>query len=61
MTDKELVIQQHKAVAHDQWLSEQVNAAYSKIESGQSEFISHKKASLDMEARKANIRNKASQ
>lgn len=56
---EELADQQRRQMSHDQWLTEQVNAAFSKLDSGQSEFVSHKAASLDMEARKLKIRNKA--
>ena len=40
-------------------LTEEVNAAFDKFESGQSQFISHEEANLDMETRKMKIRNKA--
>ena len=56
---EELAEQQRKVISHDQWLTEQVNAAFSKLETGQSEFVSHEEAGLDMEARKMKIRNKA--
>jgi hypothetical protein len=46
-------------MTHDQWLTEQVNAAFSKLESGQSEFVSDHEARLEMEARKNRIRHKA--
>ena len=46
-------------ITHDQWLTEQVNAAFSKLDSGKSEFVTHEEASLDMEARKMKIRNRA--
>ncbi len=49
--------QQRKVMTHDQWLTEQVNAAFSKLESGQSELIRHEDARQDMEARKSRIRN----
>ena len=39
--------------------TEQVNAAFSKLDSGKSEFVTHEEASLDMEARKMKIRNRA--
>lgn len=55
---EELAEQQRKIITHEQWLTEQVNEAFSKLESGQSEFISHEQASLNMEARKVKIRNK---
>ena len=56
---EELAEQQRKIINHDQWLTEEVNAAFSKLESGQSKFVSHEEANLDMEARKMKIRNKA--
>jgi antitoxin component of RelBE/YafQ-DinJ toxin-antitoxin module len=56
---EELAAQQRKIITHDQWLTEEVNAAFNKLESGQSEFVSHEEANLDMEARKMRIRNKA--
>jgi antitoxin component of RelBE/YafQ-DinJ toxin-antitoxin module len=56
---EELAEQQRKLITHDQWLTEQVNAAFSKLESGQSEFFSHDAASSYMETRKRIIRNKA--
>ncbi|MCH1918603.1 damage-inducible protein J [Shewanella sp. A3A] len=55
---EELAEQQRKAMTHDQWLTEQVNAAFSKLDNGQSEFVSHEAARLDMAARKMNIRNR---
>ena len=56
---EELAAQQRKIITHDQWLTEEVNAAFNKLESGQSEFVSHEEANLDMEARKMRIRNNA--
>lgn len=56
---EELAEQQRKIINHDQWLTEEVNAAFSKLESGQSKFVSHEEANLDMEARKRKVRNKA--
>lgn len=55
---EELAEQQRRALSHDHWLTEQVNTAFSKLESGQSEFISHDEVRLNMEARKNRIRNK---
>ena len=46
-------------MTHDQWLTEQVNAAFSRLNNGKSEFVTHEEASLDMEARKMKIRNRA--
>ena len=56
---EQLAEQQRKVMTHDQWLTEQVNAAFSKLESGQSEFVSDHEARLEMEARKNRIRHKA--
>ena len=56
---EELAEQQRKIITHDQWLTEEVNAAFGKLESGQSKFVSHEDANLDMEDRKMKIRNKA--
>ena len=56
---EELAEQQRKVMTHDQWLTEQVNASFSKLESGQSEFVSDHEARLEMEARKNRIRHKA--
>ena len=56
---EELAEQQRKIITHEQWLTEEVNAAFNKLESGQSKFVSHEEANLDMEARKMKIRNKA--
>ena len=56
---EELAEQQRKVITHDQWLTEQVNAAFSKLDSRKSEFVTHEEASLDMEARKMKIRNRA--
>ncbi|MEC8103825.1 MAG: damage-inducible protein J [Pseudomonadota bacterium] len=56
---EELAEQQRRAMGHDDWLTEQVNTAFSKLESDQAEFVSHDEARLEMEARKNRIRNKA--
>ena len=54
---EQLAEQQRKVMTHDQWLTEQVNAAFSKLESDQAEFVSHDEARLEMEVRKNRIRN----
>ncbi|MBN56516.1 MULTISPECIES: hypothetical protein [unclassified Thalassolituus] len=51
--------QQGKDMSHNQWLVELANAVFSKLERGQSEFVSNEDARQDMEARKSRIRNKA--
>lgn len=48
--------QQGKDMSHNQWLVEQVNAAFRKLELGQSEFIRHEDARQDMEAWKSRVR-----
>ncbi len=47
---------QGKDMTHDQWLTEQVNAAFRKLERGQSEFVSNEDARQDMEAWKSRVR-----
>ena len=49
-------MQQSKDMAHDEWLTEQVKTAFSKLERGQSGFVNNEDARLDMEARKRTIR-----
>ncbi|XOV80751.1 MAG: damage-inducible protein J [Aestuariibacter sp.] len=56
---EELAEQQRQAMTHDQWLTEQVNAAFEKLNAGDSEFVTHEEAKTHMEARKMKIRNKA--
>jgi len=56
---EQLAAQECGVNSHSLWLIEQVNAAFNQLENGQSEFVNHKDASLDMEARKMKIRNKA--
>ena len=53
-----LAEEQRKSMSHDAWLSEQVNAAFDKLDRGQSNFMKHDDAKIQMEARKAKIRNK---
>ncbi len=56
---EELAEQQRKVVTHQQWLTEQVNAAFERFEEGKSEFVSHEDSKAEMEARKLRIRNRA--
>jgi hypothetical protein len=53
-----LAEQQRKAVSHDTWLTEQVNLAFDKFDTGRSAFIEHDQAKLRMMERKAKIRGK---
>ena len=55
---RELAEQQRKTVSHDTWLSEQVNLAFEKFDTGQSVFIEHDEAKLRMIERKAKIRSR---
>jgi len=53
-----LAEEQRKTMTHDLWLTEQINAAFDKIDSGKANFIEHNEARTQMEARKNKIRNR---
>jgi len=53
-----LAEEQRKFMTHDLWLTEQINAAFDKFDSGKSNFIEHDVAKTQMEARKMKIRNR---
>lgn len=53
-----LAEEQRKSMTHDLWLTEQINAAFDKFDSGKANFIEHDKAKTQMEARKMKIRNR---
>jgi len=53
-----LAKEQKKSMTHDLWLTEQINAAFDKFDSGQAHFIEHDAAKAQMEARKMKIRNR---
>jgi len=53
-----LAEEQRKSMTHDLWLTEQINAAFDKLDNGKSSFIEHDKAKSQMEARKNKIRNR---
>lgn len=53
-----LADQQRKVLSHDVWLTEQVNLAFEKLESGESVFVEHEQAKLSMRERKEKIRNR---
>lgn len=55
---EQLAEQQRKAMTHDIWLTEQVNAAFEKFDSGKAVFIEQQDAKAEMENRKARIRNR---
>jgi antitoxin component of RelBE/YafQ-DinJ toxin-antitoxin module len=53
-----LAEEQRKAMSHDAWLSEQINAAFDKFDNGKANFVVHGEAKTIMEARKQKIRNR---
>ncbi len=53
-----LAAEQRKSMSHDAWLSEQINAAFDKFDSGEARFTKHDDAKAQMEARKMKIRNR---
>ena len=53
-----LAEEQKKSMSHNAWLSEQINAAFDKFDSGNAKFIEHNDAKAQMEARKSKIRNR---
>ncbi|MBL4761475.1 MAG: damage-inducible protein J [Gammaproteobacteria bacterium] len=53
-----LAEEQRKSMAHDLWLSEQINTAFDKLDNGKANFIEHDEAKIQMEARKIKIRNR---
>ncbi|MEH6530701.1 MAG: damage-inducible protein J [Photobacterium frigidiphilum] len=55
---EQLAEQQRKTMIHDAWLTEQVNAAFEKLDSGKTVFIGQQDAKARMDARKAKIRNR---
>lgn len=55
---EQLAEQQRKAESHDAWLTEQVDLAFDKLDTGRSVFIEHDQAKSRMSDRKANIRGR---
>lgn len=55
---EQLAEQQRKAMAHDTWLTEQVDQAFKKLDAGEAVFVEHGGAQKRMAERKANIRNR---
>ncbi|MDY0292747.1 MAG: type II toxin-antitoxin system RelB/DinJ family antitoxin [Desulfuromonadaceae bacterium] len=52
---------QRKALSHDTWLTEQVNLAFEKLDSGDAVFIDSDSAKNQMAERKAKVRNRGHQ
>ena len=55
---EQLAEQQRKTLSHDTWLTEQVNLAFKKLDSGKAVFVDHQSARSVMAERKAKIRNR---
>ncbi len=53
---EQLASERRKQLSQDSWLTEQVNQAFQKLESGQSEFMDNERAKNRMEKFKAQIR-----
>ena len=55
---EQLAEQQRKAMSHNAWLTQQVNMAFEKFDSGDSVFVEHEQAKSRMAERKAKLRNR---
>lgn len=55
---EQLAAQQRKTLSHDAWLTEQVNLAFDKFDSGKAVFVDHDFAKSRMAERKAKIRSR---
>ncbi|MCF6179558.1 MAG: type II toxin-antitoxin system RelB/DinJ family antitoxin [Geopsychrobacter sp.] len=55
---EQLAEQQRKALSHDAWLTEQVNLAFDKLDSGKAVFVDNDSAKTQMAQRKAKVRNR---
>jgi antitoxin component of RelBE/YafQ-DinJ toxin-antitoxin module len=53
---EQLASERRKQLSQDSWLTEQVNQAFQKLESGQSEFMDNEQAKNRMEKFKAQFR-----
>ncbi|WP_322406746.1 type II toxin-antitoxin system RelB/DinJ family antitoxin [Idiomarina sp. PL1-037] len=53
---EQLASERRKQLSQDSWLTEQVNQAFQKLESGQSEFMDNEQAKNRMEKFKVQIR-----
>ena len=58
---QQMAEQQRKALSHDAWLTEQVNLAFEKFDSGKASFVDHDSAKARMAERKAKIRSRGQQ
>ena len=55
---EQLANEQRKIMSHDTWLTEQVNMAFEKIDSGNAVFFTHEQAQKRMAERKAKVRSR---
>ncbi|CAK2395234.1 type II toxin-antitoxin system RelB/DinJ family antitoxin [Vibrio cyclitrophicus] len=55
---EQMAEQQRKTVSHDAWLTEQVNLAFEKYDTGKAMFIDNDSAKSRMEVHKARIRSR---
>ncbi|WP_448216495.1 type II toxin-antitoxin system RelB/DinJ family antitoxin [Endozoicomonas sp. 2B-B] len=55
---EQLAEQQRKALSQDSWITKQVNLAFEKLDSNNSDFIDHETAKDEMTKRKAKIRKR---
>lgn len=55
---EQLADQQRKVLSQDAWLTRQVNLAFEKLDSDNSDFIDHDTAKDEMTKRKAKIRRR---
>ncbi|MCS0451784.1 damage-inducible protein J [Vibrio diabolicus] len=58
---QQMAEQQRKVLSHDAWLTEQVNLAFEKFDSGKASFVDHDSAKARMAERKAKIRSRGQQ
>ncbi|MDY0191644.1 MAG: type II toxin-antitoxin system RelB/DinJ family antitoxin [Desulfuromonas sp.] len=58
---EQLAEQQRKTLSHDAWLTEQVNLAFDKLDSGDAVFVDSDSAKTQMAERKTKIRNRIRQ
>lgn len=55
---QQMAEKQGNPLAQDNWLTEQVNQAFAKLESDNASFVDHQTAKARMAKRKASIRNR---
>ena len=55
---EQMAEQQRKALSHDEWLINQVAAAFARLDAGQATFVSHDAAKAIMAEKKTKIHNR---